>query len=220
MNVIEGSTLIVKTRGESPPLFVTSSNGDTFRHARATNTDLDAEWAKLEEGRQAGARHRIEFSSAYGSHVFNGPNGPYPKYGSIEFLGLSGDAMVTKNRVTKIVIGSFKIQAYPAFEHHSVPMKTIWNLSSRLTVDGAQAHDWGYTMEIAIDPTGASITIHDNSVAFRSTGSAAISCLQDTEELVLCSATRPSKMVISKESPSASALLEARVFLRDIIPPP
>ena len=70
---------------------------------------------------------------------------------------------------------------------------------------------------MVIDPTGASISIHENSVALRSTGTAAVSCLQGTEELVLSSATRPFKMAISKESPSASVLLEARILLRDII---
>jgi hypothetical protein len=219
MNLTKGSTLIVKTKGESPPLFITSSNGNTFRHARATNIDLDAEWAKLEEGKQAGASHRIEFSPTSASYVFSGPNGPSPAYGSVEFLGVPGDAVVTKNRVTKIVLGTFKIQAYPAFEHHSVPLKTTWNIPSQLTVNGAEAHDWGYTVEMVIDPTGASITVHENSVAFRSTGNAAVSCLKDTEELVLSSATRPFKTVISKESPSASMLLEARILVRDIIPP-
>jgi hypothetical protein len=218
MDVTEGSTLIVKTKADSPPLFVTDSSGNTFRHARAMNIDLDAEWAKLEEGKQAGASHRIEFSSTSGSYMFNGPKGPSQAYGLVEFLGVAGDAVVTKNRVTKIVLGRFKVQAYPAFEHHSVPVRTTWNISSGLNVNGAEPHSWGYTVEMVIDPTGASISVHENSVAFRSAGTAAVSCLQDTEELVLSSATRPFKMVISKESPSATALLETRMLVRDIIP--
>jgi hypothetical protein len=218
MNLTEGSTLIIKAKAESPLLFITSANGDTVRYPRATNIDLDSEWAKLEEGKQAGASHRIEFSSTSGSCIFNGPNGPSPTYGSIEFLGVPGDAVVTKNRVTKIVLGSFKIQAYPDFEHHSVPVRTFWNVPSRLTVNAAEPHDWGHTVEMVIDPSGASISIHESSVAFRSSGIAALSFLQDTEELVLSSATRPFKMAISKESPSASVILEARVLLRDITP--
>jgi hypothetical protein len=218
MNVTEGSTLIVKTKGESPTLFMTSSNGDTFRHARATKTDLDTEWAKLEDGKQAGASHRIEFSSTSGSYVFNGPNGRSPAYGSMEFFGVSGDAVVTKDRVTKIVLGRFKIQAYPAFEHHSEPIRSTWKIPSQLTVNGAEPHDWGYMVDIVIDSTGASINIHENFVAFRSTGILAVSFLQNTEELVLASAARNFRTMISKESPSASVELEARMLLRDIIP--
>ena len=60
------------------------------------------------------------------------------------------------------------------------------------------------------------MSVHDNSVAFRSTGAVAIPCLQDTEELVLSSAARPFKMAISKDCPSASGLLEARILIRDI----
>jgi hypothetical protein len=218
MNLTKGSTVIVKVKGKTPPLFFTSSNGDTFRCPRTTNIDLDAEWAKLEEGKQAGASHRIEFSSTSGSHEFNGPDGPSSKYGSMEFVGATGDATVTKNRVTKIVLGGFKIKAYPAFEHHPVPMKTSWKIPSRLTVNGAEPHDWGFMVQMVIDPTGVSMSVHENSVAFRSTGVLAVSCLQETEELVLSSASRPFKMAISKESPSASALLEARILLRDFLP--
>lgn len=143
LDLTKGSTVLIQVKAESPVLFFTSSNGDTVRYPRAMSVDLDAEWAKLEEGKQAGASHRIEFSSTSGSHVFNGPNGPSPKYGSMDFLGATGDAVITKNRVTKIVLGSFKIQAYPAFEHHSVLLTTTWKIPSRLTVNAAEPHDWG-----------------------------------------------------------------------------
>lgn len=223
MNVNEGSTLIVQVAGDSPPLFVTDSNGNTFRtgriHPSAMSTGLDAEWMKLEDGKKAGASHRVEFSSTSYSHVFNGPTGPNLKYGSMEFLGVTGDAVVTKNRVTKIELGSFRIQAYPAFEHLSAALKTGWNIRSRLVLHGAEPHDWGYTVDLVLGPSGASIRIHDNSVAFRSTGVAALSFLEDSEELVLASSTRPFEITISKEQPNASAVVEARLFLRDIVPP-
>jgi hypothetical protein len=219
MNVLEGSTLVVKCSSDSPGLFVTDSNGNTFRELPgpfgAKAIDEDAEWAKLEEGLLAGPTHLIPFSSTSRSVTFNGPDAS--KYGLMEILGMKGDVTLVKNRVAKITLGSAAIYVSPAFKHQQQAMKTNWDIRSVLTIGGVQPHNWVYTADMVLDTSGGVISIQRNMVALRSKNFASpLPCLTQSEELVVVSSTRPAVMKISKDQPSASASIEARLFLRDI----
>jgi hypothetical protein len=219
MNILEGSTVVVKSVGDSPLLFVTDSLGNTFRQPQgsfgARAIDEDAEWAKLEEGLFAGPTHLIPFSSTSHSVTFNGPDGS--KYGLMEIVGMKGDAALVKNRVARITLGTVTIHITPAFKHPTQAMRTTWNIRSVPTVNGVQPHSWEYTVDMVLDASGGMISIHRNSVALRSANFASpLPYLTESEELVVASSTRPALMKISEDQPSASACVEARLFLRDI----
>jgi hypothetical protein len=80
-----------------------------------------------------------------------------------------------------------------------------------------QPHSWEYTVDMVLDASGGMISIHRNSVALRSANFASpLPYLTESEELVVASSTRPALIKISEDQPSASACVEARLFLRDI----
>jgi hypothetical protein len=219
MNVLEGSTLVAKCVGDSPPLFVTDSLGNTFRQLQASfgarAIDEDAEWAKLEEGLVAGPTHLIPFSSTSHSVTFNGPDGS--KYGSMEIVGMEGDAVLAKNRVAKITLGTATVHITPAFKHSTQAIRTTWDIRSVPTINGVQPHSWEYTVDMVLDASGGMISIRRNSVALRSANFASpLPYLTESEELVVASSTRPTLIKISEDQRSVSASLEARLFLRDV----
>jgi|SRR6516164_70516 hypothetical protein len=141
--VSEGSTIIVRVIGDSAPLFVTYDAGNTLtagpRPFGAKVVDQDAEWAEFEAGLErsapAGPARSIAFSSTSTSCAFNGPSGA--KVGLMEILGSKGNAIVMKNRVTRITLGIVTARAFPTFEHSAQTMKTHWDLRSLPTIDGA-----------------------------------------------------------------------------------
>ena len=219
MDVLEGSTLVVKFAGDSPPLFVTDSSGDTYRQAHmpsgAKIVDEDAEWAKLEEGLSTGPALHIPFSSTSHSVTFNGPDGSI--YGVMEIVGVKGETVLTKNRVGKITLGTATINIAPAFRHSAETMRTSWDVRSMLTMNGVEPRGWAYAVSMVLDLSGGTITISRNSVALRSANfPSPLPFLTESEDLVVVSSSCPSVMRISKDQPSASASIEARLFLRDI----
>jgi len=219
MNVLEGSTLVAKFVGDSPALFVTDSGGNTFRQAPrpfgAKEIDEDAEWAKFEDGLLAGPTRVIPFSSTSRSVTFDGPDGA--RLGVMEFVGMEGEALAAKNRVAKIALGTATVHISPAFKHPTEALRTTWEVRSVLTISGVQPHNWAYSVVMILDPSGGMILIQRNSVALRSTNfQSPLTCLTESEELVVVSSTRPTVVKISRDQPSASASIEARLFLRDI----
>jgi hypothetical protein len=219
INVLKGSTLVARLVGESPALFVTDSSGNTFREAQrlfgAKAIDEDAAWAKLEEGLLAGPSHTVVFSSTNRSATFNGPDGS--KYGLMEIVGMNGDVVLVKNRVAKITLGSVTVHITPAFKHQAQAMQSTWDVRSVLSINGVEPHNWAYGVDMVLEASGGIISIQRNAVALRSADFAApLSCLTESEELVVVSSTRPAMLKISKDQPSASCSVEARLFLRDI----
>ena len=218
---LSGGPLIVKTSGGTGVGFVVDSNGNTFSAAPrpgASAIDQDAEWAKFEEGKIAGPAREIAFSSSSQSVTFDGPD--RSKYGSMEIVGLTGDAVVRKNRVTKITLGTATVHVLPAFKHQPERMRTYWEVLSVLTINGAQPHNWKHTVDMVLDASGGTISIELNSAALRSTKFTSLeSRLTESEELVIASSTSPIEMKVSKDQPSASTSTEARLFLRDIPKP-
>jgi hypothetical protein len=219
MNVSEGSTLVVKCVSDSPALFVTDSGGNTFRRAPrplgAKAIDEDVEWAKLEEGLLAGPSHLIPFSSTCRSVTFDGPDGL--KYGSMEIVGMEGDAVVEKNRVAKITLGIATVRITPAFKHSTQAIRTTCDIRSVLTINGVQPHGWEYTVDMVLDDAGGTVSIQGNSVALRSKNFASpLPGLTESEELIVVSSVRPAVIKIATDQPSACGSIEARLFLRDI----
>jgi hypothetical protein len=218
----KGSTVHVTVIADAPVLFVTSDSGDTYRaRPKSYNekiVDLDAEWAqfeaKLEASASAGPARSIAFSSTSASHTFNGPGGA--KVGVMEIVGSRGDAIVMKKRVTRITLGIVTARVLPTFEHQALPMKTHWDIPSRLTIDDAQPHGWSYTVDMFFDASGGTLSIRRNSSTLRSSNFSPLSWLDDTEELVVVSSMRPAFISISKDNSYASSCIEARLILRDI----
>lgn len=208
-----GRYLMAKVAADLPALCMTDDAGGTYKRTPkqpgASNMDLDAEWARLEDGKTAGPTHRIVFSSTPGSYTFKGPD--RSDYGSMEFVAATGEVIVAKNRVSKITLGNLVVRALPAFQHQPQAMETHWFLQSQLTINGSKPKGWDYTVEMVLRASGALIRLHQNSVALRS-----LSSVRETEELVVASSTNPQEIEISKDDPSASAVIEARLFLRDI----
>jgi hypothetical protein len=219
-NMSKGSTMVVKLLADSGPLFVTDDVGNTLtavpKPFDAKVVDQDAEWAqfeaRLEDSAPAGPARYIAFSSTSDSYAFNGPSGA--KVGVMEIMGSKGDAVVMKNRVTRIRLGIVTARAFPTFEQPAQTMKTHWDIRSLPTIDGAQPHEWRYTVDMLLDASGGKLSIRQNSVALRSSNFSSLSCLDDTEELVVVSSMRPAAMSISKDQPYASGCIEARLFLR------
>jgi hypothetical protein len=219
MIVSEGSSLIAKYVSDSPALFVIDSSGNTFKegakHPRTNTIDEAADWAKLEEGLLAGTTLHIPFSLTSHSVTINGPDGS--KYAFMEIVGMSGDAVLTKNRVTKITLGTAAIHITPGFTHQAKAINTRCDVHSPLTINGVHPHNWGYIVDVVFDASGGTISIQRSAVALRSTNSPLLQpCVTETEELVVVSSANPGEMKISKDQPSASASIEARLFLRDI----
>jgi hypothetical protein len=217
-----GSTMLVKCLADSAPLFVTDDVGNTLtavpRPFGAKVVDQEAEWAQfeatLEGSTPAGPTRSIAFSSTSDCYAFNGPDGA--KVGVMEIVGSRGDAIVMKNRVARITLGIVTARAFPTFEHPAQTMKTHWVIRSLPTIDGTQPHEWLYTVDMLLDVSGGTLSIRPNSVALRSSNFSSLSCVDDTEELVVVSSMRPAAMRISKERPYASGCIEARLFLRAI----
>jgi hypothetical protein len=215
------STLILKALADSWG-FVTDNFGNTLtavpKPFGAKVVDQDAEWAqfeaRLEDSGPAGPARSIAFSSTSDSYAFNGPGGA--RVGVMEIVGSRGDAIVMKNRVTRITLGIVTARAFPTFEHQAQSMKTHWNIRSLPTIDGAQPHGWLYTVDMLLDASGGTLTIRQNSVALRLSNFSSPSCLDDTEELVVVSSMRPAAMSICKDQPYASGCIEVRLILRAI----
>jgi hypothetical protein len=109
------------------------------------------------------------------------------------------------------------VRALPAFKHQAQPLKTSWYVNSCPTIDGVQPHEWSYTVDMLLDASGAELSIQQNSVALRSVNfPSPLSGVTDSEELILVSSMRPATIKISKDQPSASANIEARLFVREI----
>ncbi len=233
MNISKGSTLVVKVAADlvdkvaadfPPPFFfLTDSGGGTFRTAPqphgAKVIDHEAEWAKIEaklrEETLAGPAHKFTFTSTSGSFTFNGPDGS--QFGVMKIDGMSGEAVVMENRVSKIILGMVTVQAFPTFGHQGEALRTHWDVRSVPTIDGVQPHGWTYTVDMLLDASGGLLSVRQNSVALRSANfSSPLSCLTDTEELVVVSSIRPAIMKLSEDEPSASGYVEARLLLRSI----
>jgi hypothetical protein len=218
----EGSTLVIRSLADLPPLFVTDDVGNTLMQTPkpfgAKVVDEDAEWAqfeeKLEHSAPAGPARSIAFSSTSDSYAFNGPSGA--KVGVMEIVGSGGEAIVVNNRVTRITLGIVAARASPTFEHPAQNMKTHWVIRSLLTIDGVQPHGWLYTFDMLLDASGGTLSIRKNSVALRLHNFPSLSCIDDTEELVVVSSMRPAIMNISKDQRCASGFIEARLFIRAI----
>ena len=208
--------------GRSVDAFVTATVGNTLtavpKSFGAKEVDQDAEWAQFEAGLEdtapAGPARSIEFSATSDSYAFNGPSGA--KVGVMEIVGSRGNAVVMKNRVTRITLGNVTVRAFPTFEHPAQTMNTHWAIQSLPTIDGAQPHEWRYTVDMLLDASGGTLSIRKNSVALRAPKCSLLSCLDDTEELVLVSSIHPATIRISKDKPYASGCIEARLFLRSI----
>jgi hypothetical protein len=215
------STLLIKV-ADPATLFVIDDLGNTLTQVPkpfgAKVVDQDAEWAqfeaKLEDSAPAGPGRSIAFSSTSHSYAFNGPSGA--KVGVMEIVGSKGDAIVMKNHVTRITLGIVTARAFPTFEHPAQTLKTHWNIRSVPTIDGAQPHGWLYTVDMLLDASGGTLTIRQNSVALRLSNCSSLSCLDDTEELVVVSSMRPEAMSISKDQPYASGCIEVRLLLQAI----
>jgi hypothetical protein len=221
-NFSKGSTALVKCAADTAPLFLTDDVGDTFRSLPrpfgAKVVDRDAEWSQFEAGLKdsapAGPARSIAFSSTSDAYAFNGPSGA--KVGVMEIVGSSGDAIVMKHRVTRITLGIVTARAFPTFEHPAQTMKTHWDIRSQLTIDGAQPHEWSYTFDMLLDTAGGTLSIRQNSAGLRSSSFSSLSCVDDTEELVVVSLMCPASMRISKDQPYMSGHIEARLFIRAI----
>jgi hypothetical protein len=217
-----GSTALLHFRADAAPLFLTDDVGNIYgslpRPYGAKVVDEDAEWAqfeaRLEHSAPAGPARSISFYSTSDSYSFNGPSGA--KVGVMEIVGSRGEAIVVKNRVTRITLATVTARAFPPFEHPAQTMKTHWVIRSLPTIDGAQPHGWQYTFDMLLDASGGALSIRKNSVALRSSNFSSLSCLDDTEELVVVSSMRPAAMHISKDQRHASGFIEARLFLRTI----
>jgi hypothetical protein len=220
-NLPKDSIILVKAL-DSGSLFVTDNLGNTLTRVPkpfgAKVTDQDAEWAefeaRLENSEPAGPARCIAFSSTSDSYAFNGPAGA--KVGVMEIVGSKGDAFVMKNRVTRIRLGVVTARVFPTFEHSAQTMKTHWDVRSLPTIDGAQLHEWRYMFDMLLDASGGTLSIRENSVALRLSNFSSLSCLDDTEELVVVSSMHPAIMNISKDERYASGFIEARLFLRAI----
>ena len=94
----------------------------------------------------AGPQHRIFLNVWFLS--LNGPSGA--KVGVMEIVGSRGDAIVMKNRVTRITLGIVTARAFPTFEHRAQTLKTHWDIRSVPTIDGAQPHGWLYTVDMLL----------------------------------------------------------------------
>jgi hypothetical protein len=220
-NISKGSTLLVRASADAAPLFLTDDAGNTYtsmpQPVGAKVVDRDPEWAKfeaeLEQRAAAGPARSIAFSSTSDSYAFNGPSGA--KVGVMEIVGSKGDAIVMKNRVTRIRLGIVTVRALPTYEHPAQAMKTHWDVRSLPTIDGAQPPEWRYTVDMLVNGSGGTLSIRQNSVALR-LSNFSLSCLDDTEELVVVSSMRPATMRICKDKPYVSGCVEARLFIRAI----
>jgi hypothetical protein len=221
-NFSKGSTVLVKFAADTAPLFLTDDVGNTFRSVPrpfgAKALDQDAEWsqfeARLKDSAPAGPARSIAFSSTSDAYAFNGPSGA--KVGVMEVMGSSGDAIVMKHRVTRITLGIVAAHAFPTFEHPAQTMRTHWDIRSQLTIDGARPHEWSYTFDMLLDAAGGTLSIRQNSAGLRSSSFSSLSCIDDTEELVVVSLICPASMRISKDQPYVSGRIEARLFIRAI----
>jgi hypothetical protein len=220
MNVSQGSTLVVKTSGGSGIRFVTDSSGNTFKSAPNPSgvqvVEEESEWAKFEEG-SAGSSRRVAYASPSAFYTFNGPNGL--TQGNVEISGVSGEAVIAKNRITKITLGTVQVRGFAVLEQPAEALKTLWEIESQPTIDGAQPHGWGYTVDLMLDASGASLSIRRNSVALRPTDATMMSCVEPSEELIVVSSLRPPVLKISRDRLDTSGVIEARLLLRDIRPP-
>jgi hypothetical protein len=108
MKTSKGATLILNGATDAPALFVDDSAGNTFREMPrlfdANAVSEDKGWARFEHGLSRGSARRITFSSSSRSVVFNGTDGS--EYGAIEIQGMTGEAILVKNRVSRITLGS------------------------------------------------------------------------------------------------------------------
>jgi hypothetical protein len=108
MKTSKGATLILNGATEAPALFVDDSAGNTFREMPrlfdANAVSEDKGWARFEHGLSRGSARRITFSSSSRSVVFNGTDGS--EYGAIEIQAMTGEAILVKNRVSRITLGS------------------------------------------------------------------------------------------------------------------
>jgi hypothetical protein len=220
--ISQGSTIVLRVIGDSPPLFVTDDAGSILtagpKPFGAKVVDEDAGWAEFEAGLEdstpAGPARSIAFSSTSASYAFNGPTGA--KVGVMEIVGSRGNAIVMKNRVARITLGVVTARAFPTFEYQAQSVKTHWDVRSLPTIDGAQLHEWRYTVDMLLGASGGTLSMRKNSVALRASNFSSLSCLDDTEELVVVSSMRPAAIRISKDQPYASGCIDARLFLRAI----
>ncbi len=216
MNTLPGSTIIVKARGKSMPLFVTDPGGNTYTRMPGPlltgEEDREVD-SNTQLGGEIGEPRTIAFLSPTTSAPIIAPDGS--RLGSITLGGVTGTVTVRKNQLATAALNTITIQMDPSTRYEGEPFSLLLEIPNIPTVDGVQPRSWVYAIDVRVERT-YSFSIRRNSMAFRSTNyKSTMSMIGTSEELKMAAPRNRLLLRVSADNPTASGDIEAGFLMRD-----
>ena len=220
MNTTKGQVLIVTVKSDKPPLFLTGSGGNTFISASAaygwsfTPEEEELDYENTHKDKQIGEPQIVELVP--GKTVASIMTATGITLGAITIDGIAKQLTLRKNKIAIEILNTISVKLDLAVEYRGPSHTMLGTISCIPTLDGIRPNEWSYSIEVAIDENGCTLSLRKMSVAFRSVNYAGgMKLLSSSEELALLAPRKRVELTVSKSTPTATANIEARFLLRD-----
>lgn len=165
-----------------------------------------------------GAHRIVRFSTpdTSASGIANTFGGQFDK---LVLRGLQGQICLRKNEWAHVVFNVVTFEIGPTTLDESGFRLFEWlKVSNVPTVEGAQPGSWDYVFDVSISKKTHTISIHQNSMAFRSANQHRLATiLGPTEELLMLAPHNGLLLEASPESPIVSGQIHAAFLLREFL---
>jgi hypothetical protein len=207
----------VRLVGDRRPLFIGNADGDTWKekpNPRMQESD-ESEWYKrgLPVGEE---REGFDLNSAGVLITLSGPDGS--PMAEVKLQPSSGTLALRKNQIALAVLNGITVLLDGSFKHSGEPVESSFEIRADLSIAGAKPRSWTYTIDARVYPDRCEVSVRRMSVTLRRNNcQSPLLALSESEELAILAPRREVKLILTPANPSASANIEARFLLRDII---
>ena len=131
--------------------------------------------------------------------------------------GRSGSVLIRKNEPVTAVLNTISWELGSRTQHESGnSMFPTFRISNLPTVEGVQPRSWDYGFDVSAEQRVHTLTIRQNSMAFRSANcERPLSILGPTEELVMVAPRNGLALSVPVSARSITGTIEAEFLLRD-----
>jgi len=220
MNVTKGSNLIVTLKSDKAVLFLTDSLGNTFTSGSAAYgwniapEEEELDYQNTHRDKQIGEPKTAQLVP--GKTVASIMTAAGKTLGAITIDGTEKQLILRKNRIAIEILNTMSVTLDLAVEYRGPSHTMLGTIPCIPTINGIRPEGWSYSIEMAIDENGCTLSVRKMSVAFRPGNYAGgIKLLSTSEELALSAPRKRVQLTVSKSTPTATANIEARFLLRD-----
>lgn len=151
------------------------------------------------------------------SEMFNITNRFGRQFGNLTLVGQSGSLAIRKNQPVTTIFNTITWEVgSDAHDLNEVAMFPMFKITNLPTVEGAQPRTWEYGFDVTAKQNVHTLTIRQNSMAFRSANhEKPLPILSPTEELVMVAPKNGLRLSVSAADRSITGTIEAEFLLRD-----